>query len=90
MQRKLFVLTGKSKKTAELVEFQMMQILFGFASVAEWFYTLSGSETVVVFVLCVVVTVLAIFNDLHADGDLYALLFGESVMNDAVAIVLSS
>ncbi|KAK1896439.1 Sodium/hydrogen exchanger 7 [Dissostichus eleginoides] len=34
--------------------------------------------------------VLAIFNDLHADGDLYALLFGESVMNDAVAIVLSS
>ncbi|CAB1419476.1 unnamed protein product [Pleuronectes platessa] len=36
------------------------------------------------------VTVLAIFNELHADGDLYALLFGESVMNDAVAIVLSS
>uniref|UniRef100_A0A673KCN9 Sodium/hydrogen exchanger n=1 Tax=Sinocyclocheilus rhinocerous TaxID=307959 RepID=A0A673KCN9_9TELE len=35
-------------------------------------------------------TVLAIFNELHADGDLYALLFGESVMNDAVAIVLSS
>lgn len=42
-------------------------------------------------VLCsFVVTVLAIFNELHADGDLYALLFGESVMNDAVAIVLSS
>lgn len=39
--------------------------------------------------LCAV-TVLAIFNELHADGDLYALLFGESVMNDAVAIVLSS
>ncbi|CAG01389.1 unnamed protein product, partial [Tetraodon nigroviridis] len=36
------------------------------------------------------VTVLAIFNELHADGDLYTLLFGESVMNDAVAIVLSS
>ncbi|XP_031430397.1 sodium/hydrogen exchanger 7 isoform X2 [Clupea harengus] len=36
------------------------------------------------------VTVLAIFNELHADADLYALLFGESVMNDAVAIVLSS
>ncbi|XP_078514348.1 sodium/hydrogen exchanger 7 isoform X2 [Lissotriton helveticus] len=36
------------------------------------------------------VTVLAIFNDLHADVDLYALLFGESVLNDAVAIVLSS
>lgn len=39
--------------------------------------------------LCVV-TVLAIFNELLVDGDLYALLFGESVMNDAVAIVLSS
>lgn len=37
-----------------------------------------------------VVTVLAIFNELHADVDLYALLFGESVLNDAVAIVLSS
>ncbi|KAM9319408.1 sodium/hydrogen exchanger 7 [Gastrophryne carolinensis] len=36
------------------------------------------------------VTVLAIFNDLHADVDLYAFLFGESVLNDAVAIVLSS
>ncbi|XP_075708683.1 sodium/hydrogen exchanger 7 isoform X2 [Rhinoderma darwinii] len=36
------------------------------------------------------VTVLAIFNDLRADVDLYALLFGESVLNDAVAIVLSS
>ncbi|XP_078067859.1 sodium/hydrogen exchanger 6a isoform X1 [Mustelus asterias] len=36
------------------------------------------------------VTVLAIFNELQADVDLYALLFGESVLNDAVAIVLSS
>uniref|UniRef100_A0A8C7ZVJ9 Sodium/hydrogen exchanger n=1 Tax=Oryzias sinensis TaxID=183150 RepID=A0A8C7ZVJ9_9TELE len=36
------------------------------------------------------VTVLAIFNDLKVDVDLYALLFGESVLNDAVAIVLSS
>ena len=34
------------------------------------------------------VTVLAIFNDLHADLDMYALVFGESVLNDAVAIVL--
>ncbi|KAJ3589570.1 hypothetical protein NHX12_010415, partial [Muraenolepis orangiensis] len=37
-----------------------------------------------------VVTVLAIFNELKVDVDLYALLFGESVLNDAVAIVLSS
>lgn len=42
------------------------------------------------FVCMVLVTVLAIFNELNADGDLYALLFGESVMNDAVSIVLSS
>uniref|UniRef100_A0A8C2K3X8 Sodium/hydrogen exchanger n=1 Tax=Cyprinus carpio TaxID=7962 RepID=A0A8C2K3X8_CYPCA len=36
------------------------------------------------------VTVLAIFNELKVDVDLYALMFGESVLNDAVAIVLSS
>ncbi|XP_043983854.1 sodium/hydrogen exchanger 6a [Gambusia affinis] len=36
------------------------------------------------------VTVLAIFHELHVDVDLYALLFGESVLNDAVAVVLSS
>ncbi|XP_055015379.1 LOW QUALITY PROTEIN: sodium/hydrogen exchanger 6 [Boleophthalmus pectinirostris] len=36
------------------------------------------------------VTVLAIFHELQVDADLYALLFGESVLNDAVAVVLSS
>ena len=36
------------------------------------------------------VTVLAIFHDLHVDVTLYALVFGESVMNDAVSIVLYS
>ncbi|XP_070537705.1 sodium/hydrogen exchanger 6-like [Ptychodera flava] len=36
------------------------------------------------------VTVLAIFHDLHVDVDMYALVFGESVMNDAVAIVLAA
>lgn len=35
------------------------------------------------------VTVLAIFHDLNVDVTLYALVFGESVLNDAVAIVLS-
>ena len=34
------------------------------------------------------VTVLAVFHDLHVDVDLYSLVFGESVLNDAVAIVL--
>ena len=34
------------------------------------------------------VTVLAIFHDMHVDVDLFALVFGESVLNDAVAIVL--
>ena len=41
-------------------------------------------------VSCPAVTVLAIFNELQVDVDLYALLFGESVLNDAVAVVLSS
>ncbi|XP_027440424.1 sodium/hydrogen exchanger 9 isoform X1 [Zalophus californianus] len=35
------------------------------------------------------VTVLAIFHELHVDPNLYTLLFGESVLNDAVAIVLT-
>ncbi|BES92126.1 Sodium hydrogen exchanger [Nesidiocoris tenuis] len=35
------------------------------------------------------VTILAIFNDLRVDVTLYSLVFGESVLNDAVAIVLS-
>lgn len=39
---------------------------------------------------CLLVTVLAIFHELQVDVELYALLFGESVLNDAVAIVLSS
>lgn len=35
------------------------------------------------------VTVLAIFHDLHVDVNLYALVFGESILNDAIAIVLA-
>ncbi|XP_064456672.1 sodium/hydrogen exchanger 7-like isoform X2 [Ornithodoros turicata] len=36
------------------------------------------------------VTVLAIFHDLHVDVNLYALVFGEAILNDAVAIGLVS
>ena len=35
------------------------------------------------------VTILAIFNDLNVDVNLYALVFGEAVLNDAVAIVIT-
>lgn len=35
------------------------------------------------------VTVLAVFHDLNVDVDMYILVFGESVLNDAVAIVLT-
>ena len=35
------------------------------------------------------ITVIAIFNDLHVDVNLYALVFGESILNDAVAIVMA-
>lgn len=34
------------------------------------------------------VTILSVFQRLNADEDLYALVFGESVLNDAVAITL--
>lgn len=36
------------------------------------------------------VTVLAVFQDLRVDSTLHALVFGESILNDAVALVLSS
>lgn len=39
--------------------------------------------------MTITVTVLAIFTDLNVDVDMYALVFGESVLNDAVAIVLA-
>ncbi|GAA5972160.1 hypothetical protein JCM8115_007141, partial [Rhodotorula mucilaginosa] len=34
------------------------------------------------------VTILAIFNQLHVDPKLYSVIFGESILNDAVAIVM--
>ncbi|VDO28063.1 unnamed protein product [Brugia timori] len=38
----------------------------------------------------ILVSVLAVFQEMEVESDLYALVFGESVLNDAVAIVLSS
>lgn len=35
------------------------------------------------------VSVLAVFQEMQVESDLFALVFGESVLNDAVAIVLS-
>lgn len=35
------------------------------------------------------VSVIAVFNTLHANGELYANVFGESVLNDASAMVRS-
>lgn len=35
------------------------------------------------------VTVLAIFSQLHVDPQLFSIISGESLLNDAVAIVLS-
>ena len=38
--------------------------------------------------LTLAVTVLAIFHSMHVDPKLFAIVFGESILNDAVAIVL--
>lgn len=48
-----------------------------------------SANSVYLYVFFFLVTVLAIFHELHVDPDLYTLLFGESVLNDAVAIVLT-
>uniref|UniRef100_A0A3Q3GPZ2 Cation/H+ exchanger transmembrane domain-containing protein n=1 Tax=Labrus bergylta TaxID=56723 RepID=A0A3Q3GPZ2_9LABR len=42
-----------------------------------------------VFCFAFLVSVLCLLSELHVDPDLHTLLFGESVLNDAVAIVLT-
>ena len=66
-------------------------VLFGVTRLMP--YTLIGFNDCLLFGAIISatdpVTILAIFHDLNVDVDLYALVFGESVLNDAVAIVLS-
>lgn len=47
------------------------------------------SSIPVTLVLCFLVSVLGLLSELRVDLDLHTLLFGESVLNDAVAIVLT-
>ncbi|XP_034024497.1 sodium/hydrogen exchanger 9-like [Thalassophryne amazonica] len=68
--------------------FTRLAVLLGHAVDAEFFFTdcllfgaiMSATDPV---------SVLGLFSELHVDLDLYTLLFGESVLNDAVAIVLT-
>ena len=41
------------------------------------------------FIIHILVTTLAIFQDQKVNVNLYALVFGESVLNDAVSITLA-
>lgn len=67
-------------------------LLWLISSVFHWTkYTMSGLDAFFFGSLLSAtdpVTVLAIFKELGVDPDLYATVFGESVLNDAVAIVL--
>eukprot|EP01026_Neomeris_dumetosa_P005986 TRINITY_DN11847_c0_g2_i1.p1 TRINITY_DN11847_c0_g2~~TRINITY_DN11847_c0_g2_i1.p1 ORF type:complete len:342 (+),score=41.25 TRINITY_DN11847_c0_g2_i1:144-1028(+) len=57
----------------------------------DWIYSMSFLESLLFGTIVSAtdpVTVLAVFSKLGAQEDLYSLVFGESVMNDAVAIVL--
>ena len=51
--------------------------------------SMATSQLTLLICVSSLVTVLAIFHELHVDPDLYTLLFGEIVLNDAVAIVLT-
>lgn len=70
-----------------------------FHSVIVYLYSLLGLEGLSLTIIeCLLfgstlsatdpVTILAIFNALHVDPKLYSVIFGESILNDAVAIVM--
>eukprot|EP01006_Ploeotia_vitrea_P019735 TRINITY_DN51970_c0_g2_i1.p1 TRINITY_DN51970_c0_g2~~TRINITY_DN51970_c0_g2_i1.p1 ORF type:complete len:560 (-),score=65.60 TRINITY_DN51970_c0_g2_i1:1061-2740(-) len=65
-------------------------IVYGIGQLG-WCHPLGGLASLVFGALISAtdpVTVLAVFQKVRADIDLYSLVFGESVLNDAVAIVL--
>jgi sodium/hydrogen exchanger 3 len=72
--------------------FVIALLLWLFSAVFKWTkYTMSGLDAFFFGALLSAtdpVTVLAIFKELGVHPDLYANVFGESVLNDAVAIVL--
>nr|XP_034958347.1 sodium/hydrogen exchanger 6-like [Zootoca vivipara] len=76
------VVTALVTKFTKLREFQLLE--------TGLFFLMSWSTFLLAEACGFTVTVLAIFHELQVDVELYALLFGESVLNDAVAIVLSS
>uniref|UniRef100_A0A0R3RRQ4 Sodium/hydrogen exchanger n=1 Tax=Elaeophora elaphi TaxID=1147741 RepID=A0A0R3RRQ4_9BILA len=57
----------------------LIYLIFGICYSTEWKLSMKS-----------LISVLAVFQEMEVESDLYALVFGESVLNDAVAIVLSS
>ena len=64
-----------------LLKFVMPNLAFGLSDCLYFGALISATDPV---------TVLAIFGDLHVHSDLHALVLGESILNDAVAIVLTA
>ena len=60
--------------------FPHLASIFSFADTVRFGAMISATDPV---------AILAIFSDLNVDVNLYALVFGESVLNDAVAIVIT-
>lgn len=72
---------------------------YGFLSVLVYLWSLTGLEGIkLTLIECLIfgstlsatdpVTILSIFNSYKVDPKLYSIIFGESLINDAVSIVL--